>query len=111
MDETTANLVAAMKAWRAAHPTATFTEIESELEGALSKVRAEMLSDLASASAAAEGETVAGERVRCPVCGGRTQRSGYRTRKLRAPHDQEVEMRRRYMKCAQCGHTFSPSGQ
>lgn len=111
MDETTRNLVAAMKAWRAAHPTATFVEIETTLEGELSKVRAEMLSDLAGASAAAEGQTVEGKRVTCPVCGGPTRQMGYRRRTLKAQHDQEVELNRRYMKCANCGHTFFPSGQ
>ena len=110
MNETTANVVATMKAWRTAHPTATFEEIETTLETELSKVRAEMLSDLANTSAAAEGQTADGERVRCPVCGGRTQRQGYRTRKLRAPHNHDIELRRRYLKCAACGHTFSPSG-
>ena len=111
MDETTANLVRAMKTWRTAHPTATFEEIETTLEVELSKVRAEMLSDLANTSEAAEGQTIEGKRVTCPACGGRTQRQGYRIRKLRAPHNQDIELRRRYLKCATCGHTFSPSGQ
>ena len=111
MDETTAKMVEAMKAWRTAHPTATFEEIETTSEAELSKVRAEMLSDLVKTSAATEGQTADGDRLRCPVCGGRTQRQGYRTRKLRAPHNQDIELRRRYLKCATCGHTFSPSGQ
>ncbi len=111
MDETTANLVAAMKGWRTAHPTATFEEIESTLEAELSKVRVELLSDLVSTSAAVEGQTADGERMTCPVCGGKTQQQGYRIRKLRAPHNQDIELRRRYLKCAACGHTFSPSGQ
>jgi DNA-directed RNA polymerase subunit RPC12/RpoP len=111
MDKTTAELVLALKAWREAHPTATLVEIETTLDAELSKARAEMLTEMAQASRATEAETAAGAEVKCPECGGRTRRQGYRKRKLVGPHDEVSVLRRRYVKCVGCGHTFSPSGQ
>ncbi len=102
---------AEMKAWRDAHPTATFREIEEALEGRLAQLRADMLKALASASEATEGRDEAGERVACPQCGAPSYRHGYRTRKLKGQHDAEVELTRRYLTCPGCGHTFFPSGQ
>ena len=102
---------AEMKAWRDAHPTATFREIEDALEGCLAQLRAEMLTTLASASEATEGRDEAGKGVTCPQCGQTSHRHGYRTRKLKGPHDAEVELTRRYLTCPACGHGFFPSGQ
>ena len=100
-----------MKGWRDSHPTATFWEIEEALETELAKLRAEMLSDLAGASAAAEGQTEGGERVVCPECGRQAHRHGHRKRELTAAGDQTVELTRRVLTCSVCGHTFFPSGQ
>jgi hypothetical protein len=110
-EEATVELRRTMKAWRDSHPQATFLQIEVALEEELSKLRAEMLSDLANASAAAEGETADGERVRCPKCGGASHRHGHRKRELKGQHDQSIRIERRVMTCARCRHTFSPSGQ
>ena len=110
-EEAAAEMRTTMKAWRDSHPQATFMQIEEALEEEVSKLRAEMLSDLANASAAAEGETADGERARCPKCGGASQRHGYRKRRLKGRHDQSIRIERRVMTCAGCGHTFSPSGQ
>ena len=60
-----------MADWRAAHPKATFDEIEAALDERLNRVRARVLADLALASASSD---VAGasseERPRCERCGG-----------------------------------------
>lgn len=110
-EEKAAEMRTRMKAWRDSHPQATFLQIEEALEEELSKLRAEMLSDLANASAAAEGETAEGERMRCPKCGGVSHQHGYRKRELKGRHDQRIRIERRVMTCARCKHTFFPSGQ
>jgi len=107
----TAKMRAEMKTWRDGHPQATFREIEEALEGSLAQLRAQLLGDMATASAASEGMNEAGERVVCPHCGGSSDRHGYRTRKLKGKHDAEVELTRRYLTCPACGHGFFPSGQ
>jgi len=100
-----------MKAWRDSHPQATFVEIEDALEAELAKLRAEMLSDLATASAAADGETESGGRVVCPHCGKASQKHGKRKRDLKAAGNQVVELTRTVMTCPECGQAFFPSGQ
>ena len=108
--EAAAELQKTMKMWRTRHPTATFLEIEEALEEELAKPRAEMLSDLAGASMATEGETAVGERVVCPDCGGKAERHGHRKRDLKAAGDKAVVLNRRGLTCSQCGCTFFPSG-
>lgn len=59
-----------MADWRAAHPTATFSEIETALDARLKQVRARVLADLALASAAARVAGAPGEeRPACRRCG------------------------------------------
>jgi len=63
--------------WRAAHPTATFEEIEAALDERLNQVRARVLSDLALASAATDvASGTMEERPRCTRCGGVLQARG-----------------------------------
>src|SRR3954451_13447742 len=59
-----------MADWRAAHPKATFSEIETALDERLNQVRARVLADLAMASTAADVQAASrGERPRCAACG------------------------------------------
>ena len=63
-------VLSGMRDWRVQHPTATFTEIEEELDTRMARMRAGLLEDLAMASAAADvGGSQAHERPRCPTCG------------------------------------------
>lgn len=59
-----------MKEWRLQHPTASLAEIEAALDERLGRLRAQMLEDVALASAAAtwsqEGDH---PRPPCPACG------------------------------------------
>jgi hypothetical protein len=56
-----------MEGWRNEHPTATFREIEEELDARLSGMRARMLEDLAQKSSKREWSGQATEkRPRCP---------------------------------------------
>ena len=62
-----------MKAWRLAHPKATFREIEQAVEERVNRLKARMLQDVALASAASDWtQDTEAQRPVCPECG--TQR-------------------------------------
>ena len=100
-----------MADWRAAHPTATFSEIEAALDERLNQVRARVLADLAMASAASD---VAGasreERPRCERCGGALQARGPSERTLLTQGGAEVRLRRSYAACPRCQDGSFPPG-
>jgi ribosomal protein S27AE len=100
-----------MAEWRAAHPKATFREIEAALDERLSQVRARVLADLALASAAAD---VAGEspeeRPRCERCGTVLRARGASDRTLLTHGGAEVRLRRAYAACPRCGDGSFPPG-
>src|SRR6266508_2220032 len=63
------DVITGMEDWRTAHPTATFAEIEAEVETRLGQLRVRMLEDAVLASAARSGTTPgSGERHACPNC-------------------------------------------
>jgi YgiT-type zinc finger domain-containing protein len=92
--------------WRAAHPRATFPEIEAAVEERLANLRARMLERAALASAA----TKLRERPACPTCGGGVQARGKHKRRLTVPGDQVVELERTYAVCPTCGTGLFPPG-
>ena len=67
------SVFAQMESWRKEYPTATFKEIEDELDARLSGMRAQMLSDLAEQSSKREwsGQEPQ-QRPPCPHCGTAT---------------------------------------
>jgi hypothetical protein len=97
--------------WRTQHPRATLSEIEAALDARLAGVRARMLEDLALASAARDlGRVPAGERPRCPRCGGALEDHGQAERALRTSYDRLVTLRRSYGRCPACGVGVFPPG-
>ena len=106
-----AALVAEMEAWRAAHPTATFDEIEVAVNERLDILRARLLQEVALTSTAAgtAGAAAAGYPD-CPDCGTRMARKGIRDRTLTVPGDQAVTLTRRYWVCPVCGTGLFPPG-
>jgi YgiT-type zinc finger domain-containing protein len=92
--------------WRAAHPRATFAEIEAAVEERLAGLRARLLERAALASAATDLR----ERPACPTCGGRLHARGTRKRRLTVPGDRVVELERTYAQCPQCGTGVFPPG-
>lgn len=71
------SLEAEMTAWRQAHPTATFTEIEVALDVHLARVRAELLDTVAHTSPAADWRDAPPEQHPvCPECGTPLQAGG-----------------------------------
>lgn len=98
-----------LREWRELHPRASLAEIETELDRRLSRVRAQMLTDLALASRAAEvGRVGPAERPRCSTCGGKLVSEGTRRRTLQTVTDQTVTLERDYARCTACGGRFFP---
>ena len=101
-----------MADWRAAHPKATFSEIEAALDERLNQVRARVLADLALASASADVRAAsAEERPRCERCGVLLQARGQSERKLLTQGGAEVPLRRTYGACPQGGGGTFPPGR
>lgn len=93
--------------WRADHPQATFAAIEAEVDRRWHVPRAQLLADLARASAATAG--AAAPTVPCPQCGGTQLRNeGLRERTVRTLGQAPVTLRRAYATCIQCGYRFFP---
>src|SRR5829696_6930336 len=64
-------VVGGMRAWRVAHPRATFREIAAAIDAELNPLRAQLLAETAAASPQARfTELPIGERPRCARCGG-----------------------------------------
>lgn len=100
-----------MADWRAAHPKATFSEIEAALDERLNRVRARVLADLAMASGAADVSAVgAEERPHCGRCGMALQARGQSERGVVTQGGAEVRLRRSYATCPQCGDGSFPPG-
>lgn len=97
--------------WRAAHPKATFREIEAALDERLARAKARLLEEAVLASEVADlGSRGMEERPPCPECGERVQPRGQRTRRLTISGDQTVELRRSYAVCPACGTGHFPPG-
>ena len=103
----TAERFAALEAWRQAHPTATWTEIEAVVEAQIGPLRAALLRDTAMASEAAD---LSGERPTCPDCGARLQAAGTHRRHLRGEQDEAMTLTRHYARCPACGTGLFPPG-
>ncbi len=109
--EAAAPVWAGLVAWREAHPKATFTEIEAELDRQLNQVRARMLADLALASATADLAASGVERPRCERCRVALQAQGQEERGVVTQGGVEVRLERSYATCPRCGDRFFPPGR
>lgn len=101
-------VMSGMKEWRLKHPRAKLSEIEEALDERLGKMRARMLEDAAQASPSAELNDQAGQRLKCPQCGTQLEARGARVRQLQTHQHQQVEFKRGYGQCPQCGAGFFP---
>ena len=110
--EDAASVWTGMADWRAAHPKATFSEIEAALDARLNQVRARVLADLALASTAADLQAAsAAERPRCEACGVVLQARGQSERAVVTQGGAEVRLRRSYATCPRCGDGTFPPGR
>jgi predicted RNA-binding Zn-ribbon protein involved in translation (DUF1610 family) len=95
-----------LRAWRRAHPQASFDEIDAEVARAYAAVHAEVVSEL-SQEAASGGE---GGVVTCPQCQRRMQRRGTRTRQVTTRRGAQARLARAYYVCPACGVGLFPPG-
>lgn len=102
-----ADRFAALAAWRQAHPTASWAEIEAAVETQLGPMRAQLLGDTALASDATD---LTAARPDCPECGARLVRAGRQERTLRGEGDDPIALERSYARCPQCGTGLFPPG-
>lgn len=102
---------AKMRQWRAAHPRATFTEIEGAVDAELARVRARLLEELVHESPNTEwrGQAKA-DRPKCPVCGAALNANGKAERTLVTEHEQVIKLRRSHGRCPVCKATVFPPG-
>lgn len=98
-----------LREWRATHPQATLAEIERELDRRLARVRAQIMTDLALASTAADLQS--GAPSVCPECGGRLHDEGQQARTLVTLGDEPVTLERDYATCVHCGYRLFPPGR
>lgn len=90
--------------WRAAHPKATFTEIEQAVEEQMARIRARVMADVALASASSDVRTLPEEaRPRCTECGGILEPRGQQTREVLTLRGDTIPLRRSYTTCRSCG--------
>ena len=81
--------------WRAAHPKATFAEIERVVDERMAGIRGRVLADVAMASATSDmAEMAKEERPRCQACGGELEPRGQQTREVMTLRGDEVALRR-----------------
>jgi hypothetical protein len=100
-----------MKAWRQAHPRATWAEMEAELDRRLRELRGEMLEDMAQASQLADLRVLAEEeRPKCPHCGRHLGPRGQEERVLKTDGDHKITLTRSYAVCPHCRTGFFPPG-
>ena len=110
--EAAAPVWAGLVAWREAHPRATFSEIEAELDRQLTGMRARILGDLALASATADLQAASvEERPRCERCGVVLQAQGQEERGVVTQGGVEVRLERSYTTCPRCGDRSFPPGR
>jgi hypothetical protein len=101
--------LAGMRDWRAAHPRATWAEIEAEYDARLARLKGQVLRDAAQASPAADFRRLgAAERPVCPRCGGPLRAAGQVPRTLTAGGGAEVVVERTYGRCPRCGAGLFP---
>jgi YgiT-type zinc finger domain-containing protein len=106
--ELSEEVLTGMQDWRAAHPRATFAEIEAAVDERLNGLRARMLEEAALASAVTDLGTRGAERPPCPTCGQALQPRGKHTRTLTVQGEQAVRLRRHYAVCSACGTGLFP---
>jgi hypothetical protein len=107
----TAEIMSGIREWRAAHPRATFAEIQTAVDERLNQVRARVLEEVAQASQAAAGaDLTPTERPLCATCGERMTPKGSRPRTVLVQGEQTVTLTRNYWCCPTCEAALFPPG-
>lgn len=100
---------AEIRAWRAAHPTATWREIERAIDDRMRRLRERVLTDTAQASAVTNFAGAA-QRPACPHCGDALQALGPKTRTLLTEQGGVIALTRTHGWCPRCRAGLFPPG-
>jgi hypothetical protein len=104
-------ILTGIRDWRAAHPKATFAEIQAVVDERLDRLRARLLREVALASqAAGGGELPTMKRPVCPDCGERMAPRGTHEREVAIQGEQRVQLTRSYWVCPACHRGLFPPG-
>ncbi|GHO79930.1 hypothetical protein KSD_97380 [Ktedonobacter sp. SOSP1-85] len=104
-----AKVLSDVKAWRKAHPKATFVEIEDEVHRRMVQLEAQLLQDAALESSSREwGRGSSEPAPTCPTCHVPLQARGKRSRTLQGNGGESVTLTRTYGTCPKCGESFFP---
>ncbi len=95
--------------WREAHPKATLAEIEEAVDEQLATLRAQLVQDMAQASATADVKAH-NDRAICPHCSTGVRVESKRKRRLKTTHGRAVALERSYVVCPSCAVGFFPPG-
>ena len=98
---------AALAAWDAAHPEASFAEMEAAVEEQVGRLRTQLLGERVAAAAQV---SPASARPACPDCGTPLQRRGRRARLLTARGGGTLRIERPYYTCPAFGSGLFPPG-
>jgi len=102
---------AALKAWRTAHPHATWVESEAAPVEQMAGLAARVQADMAIASDAADFRaTATAGRPRCSAGGEPLMATGQVQRRLTTTRDRPVVVERSRGRGAACGAEFFPPG-
>jgi hypothetical protein len=103
---------AALRAWRQAHPAASWDEIEDEVLRQVAEVQAEWMAALASAVGYREEADPADPRTApsCPACATPMRPCGQRQRLVLTRLGRTVPLQRAYYVCPACGAGLFPPG-
>ena len=90
-----------MRAWSAAHPAATFAEIEMEATRQVAALRTELIQTALAAKPTAPAPP-------CPTCGRAMGRNGIHTRTIVTSQAEAVPFTDHRYRCSVCGTELSP---
>lgn len=98
-----------LRAWRHAHPHASFDEIEDAVQAEITRWQAHLVEQLLPAETPTDAAADRQEASPiCGTCGRRMQRSGRRRREVQSRLGQPIVLERDYYVCPACGTGLFP---
>ena len=99
----------ALRAWRQAHPAASWEEIEDEVARQVAQLHAQGMAALTMGGEPGEGPGPDTPPA-CPACAGAMRPCGQRTRTRLTRTGRTVPLERAYYVCPACGAGLFPPG-
>ncbi len=103
---TLAAVQAELATWQAAHPQATFADLEAAVEAGVARLRASLVRD----AVPRDPGPSAGERRHCAGCAVPLTARGQHRRTVQLWGNHPVEVERTYWSCPRCGAGHFPPG-